>query len=121
VFALDRFGGPSGQPTTTVLPGAVPFAGAFDARGDLALSEAGPNAVATFRLDGRGALVPVAQAPTGQAATGRITVVDGHLYLSNAGSGSVAAHLRDCSPCADDLDGLLAAVSGTPPRRATPR
>ena len=38
------------------LDGAVPFAIAFDARGNLALAEAGPNAVATFDVDRRGAL-----------------------------------------------------------------
>jgi hypothetical protein len=53
-FAIDRFGGPSSRPTaTTTLPGAVPFAVAFDARGNLALAEAGPNAVATFGVDSR--------------------------------------------------------------------
>jgi hypothetical protein len=26
----------------------------------------------------------------------------------------VAAHLRACGPCAEDFDGLLAAVTGTP-------
>jgi DNA-binding beta-propeller fold protein YncE len=115
VFALDRFGGPAGQPTTTVLPGAVPFAGAFDARGDLALTEAGPNAVATFRLDGRGALVPVAQAPTGQAATCWVTVVDGHLYLSNAGSGSVSVFNTALAPV-----GLTATRGGSVDSTATP-
>jgi hypothetical protein len=32
----------------------------------------------------------------------------------------VAAHLRACGPCADDLDGLLTAVRATSDRRATP-
>jgi DNA-binding beta-propeller fold protein YncE len=114
-FALDRFGGPSARPTTTVLPGAAPFALTFDARGDVALAEAGPNAVATFRLDGRGALVPIAQAPTGQAATCWITAVNGRLYVSNAGSGSVSVFDPAFAPI-----GLTATRGGTVDSAATP-
>jgi DNA-binding beta-propeller fold protein YncE len=115
VFGLDRFGGPSAQPVSTVLPGAVPFAVAFDVRGNLVLSEAGPNAVATFRLDGRGALVPIGQAPTGQAATCWITSVNGRLYLSNAGSGTVSAFDAALAPV-----GLTATRGGTVDSTATP-
>jgi DNA-binding beta-propeller fold protein YncE len=115
VFALDRFGGPSAQPTTTVLPGAVPFALTFDARGDVALAEAGPNAVATFRLDPRGALTPIAQALTGQAATCWITAVDGRLYLSNAGSGSVSTFTAGLAPV-----GLTPTRGGSVDSTATP-
>jgi 6-phosphogluconolactonase (cycloisomerase 2 family) len=90
-FAIDRFGGPSQRPTaTTELTGAVPFAVAFDARGNLALAEAGPNAVATFGLDRSGGLHAIAQAATGQAATCWIVQVNGRYYLSNAGSGTVS-------------------------------
>jgi DNA-binding beta-propeller fold protein YncE len=115
VFGLDRFGGPSAHPTTTVLPDAVPFALTFDARGDVALAEAGPNAVATFRLDGDGALTPIAQALTGQAATCWITAVDGRLYLSNAGSGSVSVFSGALAPI-----GLTATRGGTVDSAATP-
>jgi hypothetical protein len=89
--AVDRLGGLSLRPTTTVLPGAVPFAVAFDAGGKLALAEAGPNAVATFGIDRRGTLQPIAQAATGQAATCWIVNVGGRLYLSNAGSATISA------------------------------
>ncbi len=108
VFGIDRLGGPSLRPATTVLPGAVPFAVAFDARGRLAVSEAGPNAVATFTLDGRGALHPVAQALTGQAATCWITSVGGRLYLSNAGSATVSIFDGALQPV-----GLTATGGGT--------
>ena len=104
VFGIDRLGGPSPSPATTVLPDAVPFAVAFDAHGNLALAEAGPNAVATFTLDRRGALSKIAEAPTGQAATCWIVNVGGRLYVSNAGSGTVSV-----------FDGALAR-SGSPPR-----
>jgi DNA-binding beta-propeller fold protein YncE len=91
VFGVDRLGGLSARPVTTVLDGAVPFAIAFDARGNLALAEAGANAVATFAIDRRGALQPLASAGTGQAATCWIVNVGGRLYLSNAGSATVSA------------------------------
>ncbi|WP_028060696.1 lactonase family protein [Candidatus Solirubrobacter pratensis] len=108
VFSVDRRGGLSPRPTTTVLPGAVPFAVAFDARGNLALAEAGPNAVATFGLDRRGALNRIAQVATGQAATCWIVDVNGRHYLSNAGSGTVSA-----------FDGALAPLGITPTHGGT--
>jgi DNA-binding beta-propeller fold protein YncE len=108
VFGIDRLGGPSLRPATTVLPDAVPFAVTFDARGHLAVSEAGPNAVATFNLDRRGALTPIASAPTGQAATCWIVNVGGRLYLSNAGSGTVSVFDGALKPV-----GLTATRGGT--------
>jgi DNA-binding beta-propeller fold protein YncE len=108
VFGIDRFGGPSARPVPTVLPGAVPFAVAFDGRGNLAVAEAGPNAVATFSLDSRGALSPIAQALTGQAATCWIVNVGGRFYLSNAGSGTVSVFDGALKPV-----GLTATRGGT--------
>jgi DNA-binding beta-propeller fold protein YncE len=90
VFGVGRFGRPSRRPVTTVLPGAVPFAVAFDRGGHLAVAEAGPNAVATFALQGRGALTAIDQALTGQAATCWLARVGTSLFASNAGSGSVS-------------------------------
>src|SRR5206468_5340940 len=78
--------------TVTSLPGTVPFAVTFDANGDLALSEAGLNAVATFTIDAAGHLTSVDSALTGQAATCWIVSVNGKLYLSNAGSGTVSGY-----------------------------
>jgi DNA-binding beta-propeller fold protein YncE len=115
VFGVDRLGGPSLRPTTTVLPGAVPFAVAFDARGNLALAEAGPNAVATFSIDRRGGLTPIASAATGQAATCWIVNVGGRYYLSNAGSGSVSAFDGALKPL-----GLTATGGGTVDAAASP-
>jgi DNA-binding beta-propeller fold protein YncE len=108
VFGIDRLGGPSARPVTTTLEDAVPFAVAFDAHGDLALAEAGPNAVATFTVDKRGALHELAQAPTGQAATCWIVNVGGRLYVSNAGSGTVSV-----------FDSALTPVGLTPTRAGT--
>ncbi len=115
VFDVDRLGGLSFRPVTTVLPGAVPFAVAFDARGDLALAEAGPNAVATFGIDRRGSLIPIAQAITGQAATCWIVNAGGRYYLSNAGSGSVSAFDGALKPL-----GLTATQGGTVDAAASP-
>ena len=108
VFGVDRLGGPSARPATTVLAGAVPFAVTFDRHGNLALAEAGPNAVATFTLDHRGALSKIAEAQTGQAATCWIVNVRGRLYLSNAGSGTVSV-----------FDAALVPIGLTPTRAGT--
>jgi DNA-binding beta-propeller fold protein YncE len=108
VFGIDRLGAPAPRPRTTVLPGAVPFAVAFDARRHLAVAEAGPNAVATFVLDRGGTLTPVASTPTGQAATCWIVRVGDRLYLSNAGSGTVSV-----------FDSALRPVGLTPTRGGT--
>ncbi|HEY7100079.1 MAG TPA: hypothetical protein VH573_00370 [Mycobacteriales bacterium] len=86
--------GPS-APTVTALPGAVPFSADFDAAGHVAVAEAGPNAVATFRLDRDGRLTELDSAPTGQAATCWIVSAGGTLYLSNAGSGTVSRFAVD--------------------------
>jgi DNA-binding beta-propeller fold protein YncE len=108
VFAIDRLGAPAAHPVTTVLPDAAPFAVAFDAHGNLAVAEAGPNAVATFKLDHRGALSPIANALTGQAATCWIVNVGGRFYVSNAGSGTVSV-----------FDGALKPVGLTTTRGGT--
>jgi len=108
VFGVDRLGGLSLRPTTTSLPDAVPFAVAFGARGEVAVSEAGPNAIATFGLDRRDNLRPIGQAATGQAATCWIVNVNGRYYLSNAGSATVSA-----------FDGALRPVGVTATRGGT--
>jgi 6-phosphogluconolactonase (cycloisomerase 2 family) len=98
--------GPSARPTVTTLPGAVPFAVAFDAAGHLDVAEAGPNAAATFRLNGDGSLTALDSSLTGQAATCWIVSVHGKLYLSNAGSGTVSGY-------AVDRQGTLGALGTT--------
>ncbi|WP_426625680.1 lactonase family protein [Leifsonia sp. McL0607] len=90
VFAVDRFGGLSHHPVVTPEPGAVPFAVSFDAGGHLVVAEAGTNAVATFRIDPSGAVIPTAQAATGQAATCWIVRDGSRFYASNAGSSTLS-------------------------------
>jgi 6-phosphogluconolactonase (cycloisomerase 2 family) len=87
VFTV-RPNGPSAA-TVNSLPGTVPFGFAFTPGGDLAVTEAGPNSVATFSLSGT-TLVPTGSVATGQAATCWVAATDGRLYASNAGSSSVS-------------------------------
>jgi hypothetical protein len=90
VFHVDRFGGPSATPTVTPDPSGVPFAVSFDPTGRLDVAEAGPNAVASFVLHQDGTLTFVDRVLTSQAATCWIVNTGRHLYVDNAGSGSVS-------------------------------
>jgi 6-phosphogluconolactonase (cycloisomerase 2 family) len=99
VFNVGLFG-PAPRPAVTPLAGEVPFGFTFDRAGDLALTEAGTNSVATFRLAPNGGASLISSMPTGQQATCWIIADGGHLYASNAGSG-------DLSIFADNGDGRL--------------
>ena len=56
------------------------------------MSEAGPNAVATFALGSHGVLRQLAVADTGQMATCWIVRDGRYFYADNAGSGSVSGY-----------------------------
>jgi 6-phosphogluconolactonase (cycloisomerase 2 family) len=91
VFAVKN-GVAAKTPVVTSLPEAVPFAVDFDQAGNLLVSEAGPNAIASFKLASSGSLTPLGAAvPTGQEATCWVTTVGNTAFVSNAGSGSVSA------------------------------
>ncbi|MBO0844048.1 MAG: beta-propeller fold lactonase family protein [Nocardioides sp.] len=92
VFTVGRSGALSGSPTVNSLPGAVPFAVSWDRFGRLVLAEAGPNAVATFRIDHDGVLHAIATAATGQAATCWVVRSGDRLFASNAGSATLSAY-----------------------------
>jgi len=92
VFAVHPDGALSVAPTVNTLAGDVPFAVAFDQNGDALVSEAGPNAVATFTLGSHGVLTQLAVADTGQMATCWIVRDGRYFYASNAGSGSVSGY-----------------------------
>jgi hypothetical protein len=119
VFRVDGFGGLSAKPVVTPLPGAVPFAAAFDAGRNVVLAEAGTNGVATFRLAPSGALAPIAQRLTGQAATCWIIRAGDHFYASNAGSGSVSGYTDPGSGSLTPL-GNTATSPGTVDATVTP-
>jgi 6-phosphogluconolactonase (cycloisomerase 2 family) len=95
VFDLGRFGSPSPRPVITSDAGNVPFAVTFDAFGRLQVAEAGPNAVATYSVNGDGTLTFRARVTTGQNATCWITTTGRHVYLGNAGSGTVSVYSAD--------------------------
>ena len=80
------------EPVDTSLPGTVPFGFDFDGAGHLALTEAGPNAVATFDVHANGSLTALATAATGQAATCWIVTTGQNAFASNAGSGSLSGY-----------------------------
>jgi 6-phosphogluconolactonase (cycloisomerase 2 family) len=79
-------------PVVTSLPGTVPFGFAFDSRGHLALTEAGPSAVATFGVARNGTLTALDTAATSQAATCWVVANDSTVYASNAGSGTLSTY-----------------------------
>ena len=70
-------------------PGTVPFAVTFDRDGNLVVTEAGTNAVATFHLHHDGTIKLLHAVPTNQAATCWIVGAKGQFYASNAGSASL--------------------------------
>jgi len=92
VFSVRPDGRLSGSPTANALPGDVPFAVAFDQAGQAVVSEAGPNAVATFTLSHGGKLTQLDAAKTGQMATCWVVRAGRYVYASNAGSGSVSGY-----------------------------
>jgi 6-phosphogluconolactonase (cycloisomerase 2 family) len=64
----------------------------FDAHGDLAVTEAGPNALATFAIARDGKLTALDTVLTGQPATCWVTIDGSTLYASNAGSGTISEY-----------------------------
>jgi 6-phosphogluconolactonase (cycloisomerase 2 family) len=86
VFAVHAGGRLSARPVVNSEPGTVPFGITFDAAGHLAVSEAGPNALATFHLLSTGHLTQIDAVGNSQAALCWVTRVGRFLYVSNAGS-----------------------------------
>jgi DNA-binding beta-propeller fold protein YncE len=93
VFAVRAFGRLSPTPVVNPEPGAVPFGIAFDQAGNLVVSQAGPNSVASYSLHGDGTVTPIGSVPTGGAATCWIVRAGSVLYASNAGSGTLSSVL----------------------------
>jgi 6-phosphogluconolactonase (cycloisomerase 2 family) len=105
VYAMGPLG-PSAQPAVTATPADVPFGLTFDRRGHLVVTEAGPNAVASFAIARGGKLTGLDTELTGQAATCWVTADGDTLYASNAGSGTVSAYR-------DNGSGKLTALGNT--------
>jgi len=85
VFGVDASGRLSAGPVVNAEPGTVPFGVTFDQAGQLILTEAGPDAVASFWLAPSGTLAPIATVPTGQGATCWVVADGSLLFASNAG------------------------------------
>ncbi|MEV4616694.1 beta-propeller fold lactonase family protein [Kitasatospora sp. NPDC049258] len=92
VFNLDRTGVPAATPVVTVDPGAVPFGFVQNGPHGLFVTEAGPNAVATFTINPDGTATKTASAATGQSATCWIAAAGRFLYASNAGSSNLSGY-----------------------------
>jgi 6-phosphogluconolactonase (cycloisomerase 2 family) len=91
-FALDGAGNLAAAPVVTSLPGAVPFAMAFDRVGHVLVAEAGTNSLETFTVEPNGSLQSLSTTATGQAATCWVTRVGRYAYLSNAGSANLSGY-----------------------------
>jgi 6-phosphogluconolactonase (cycloisomerase 2 family) len=90
VFRVGPDGALSAAPVVNALPGAVPFALNFDRQGHLAVSEAGPSALAIFDLNEDGTIAQLDAVPTGQVASCWVVRIADRFYTSNTGSGSVS-------------------------------
>jgi 6-phosphogluconolactonase (cycloisomerase 2 family) len=118
VFRLDKAGGVVGAPVVNAEPGTVPFAFVDAGPRHLFLTQAGPNAVATVRVDRDGTATRESVADTGQAATCWVTTAGDFLYASNAGSNTVSGfrigadrQLTPLGPTATDPGTVDAAAS----------
>ena len=89
VFGVEADGTLSATPKANELPGAVPFAVAFDRLGHLLVTEAGPSVLGDFTLRANGELEQLDALETGQAATCWVARDGDRFYTSNAGSASL--------------------------------
>ncbi len=90
VFRVGPLGRLSRAPRVNSLPGTVPFALTFDRQGNVILTEAGPDAVASFQLREDGTLAQLDVVDSEQAASCWIVGVGNRFYVSNAGSGTLS-------------------------------
>jgi 6-phosphogluconolactonase (cycloisomerase 2 family) len=112
VYQVNLLFGLSATATVTSTgTGSVPFGFVFGRDGRVLLTEAGPNALVSARLDrtGRATLSP--PVATGQQATCWITAVGDYAYVANAGSGTITTY--EVGHGKLDLIGQTAAAAGT--------
>jgi hypothetical protein len=121
--SIETFGvgllGVTSKPVITPLAGAVPFGFAFDQAGHLAVTEAGTNSVATFRIAQNGTATQLSSVPTGQQATCWVVADGSHLYASNAGSGTLSIIAENASGTLT-AQGTAATDPGTVDAAVTP-
>lgn len=119
VFGVRPGGTLTTSPVVNSEPGTVPFAFTFDAAGDLAITEAGPSALATFSLRSDGTIAPIDAVDTGQLATCWVTPIGAQLFTSNTGSSNVSRFTSDTQGHLTLL-GQTATDPGTVDSSATP-
>ncbi len=95
VFGVRAFGRLSPTPVVNAEPGTVPFGVTFDQGGNLVISQAGNNAVASYSLHSDGTVSQLSSIETGQAATCWVVRSGSVLYASNAGSGTFSSVRSD--------------------------
>jgi hypothetical protein len=93
-FAVRGRGRLSPAPVVNSLPGAVPFAVAFDPAGHMLVAEAGTNALANFVLNDDGTITEIGSAGTGQEATCWVSGLGREFFTGNAGSATLS-HIRE--------------------------
>ncbi len=84
------FLGIAAKPVITGTPNAVPFGFSFDRAGRLVVTEAGPNAVVTYRVNRDSRLTKIDEERTGQAGTCWVATAGKYVYAANAGSGTLS-------------------------------
>jgi 6-phosphogluconolactonase (cycloisomerase 2 family) len=91
VFGVQAFGRLSPTPVVNSEPGTVPFAVTFDQEGNLLVSQAGTDAVASYALHHDGTVTPLSTVATGQQATCWVVRSGAVVYASNAGSADLSS------------------------------
>jgi 6-phosphogluconolactonase (cycloisomerase 2 family) len=86
VYGLGFDGSPAHTPTVNAFPGTVPFAFVATGHHQIALVQAGTNAVVGYQVRADGTLIQQSSYATGQAATCWIARDGDLLFASNAGS-----------------------------------
>lgn len=90
-YAVDAAHGPANTPVRNAEGTTAPFALTFDRSGHVVVSESGPNAAATFRLNHDGQLTALAAEGTGEQGTCWVVGINGTFYLASAGSSTITA------------------------------
>jgi 6-phosphogluconolactonase (cycloisomerase 2 family) len=119
VFGVNAFGELSAAPTVNSEPGEVPFALAFEGNSQVAVGEAGTDAVGTFALHGTGTLTPLSSVATGEMATCWLATDGPWLFAGNAGSGAESTVL-DTPSGAVTLTATTPTDAGTVDAAVTP-
>jgi 6-phosphogluconolactonase (cycloisomerase 2 family) len=112
LFGVNPFGQLSTTPNVNSEPGDVPFALAFEGNNQVAVGEAGTDAVGSFSLGATGTLTPLSSVSTGEMATCWVVADGPWLFAGNAGSG-VESSVLDSPSGALTLAGTTPTDGGT--------